>query len=284
MVQSCSWVVYNQKGIQKHDMADHSWLTTIRFLLVKSFSSLSPWVFEVWRCWNDCTLTSDRTRTSLSFKKLRRKHCCSCWSRIQVQCWERARNETCHPLKQKTENRVEWKNMEELWTSLNHRWAQRKSTELGTFWFWREGTVAAAGCRNICQSQVLKTPKTGDTPQSGYDEDHREKEFKMVQALLKDVEPWICQDFAAVLALEAQHAKMAVSSGEALLQRLQDLAKTESKSALRVEPDGSKEPILVFADIWHQFQVFGCFHWRIKCRKVAILFQTFVALEPFACV
>eukprot|EP00434_Breviolum_minutum_P014178 symbB.v1.2.012499.t1/scaffold862.1/size157115/8 len=84
--------------------------------------------------------------------------------------------------------------------------------------------------------QLLKQ-NPGDTPQSGYDE-----------------------DFAAVLALEAQHAKMAVSSGEALLQRLQDLAKTESKSALRVEPDGSKEPILVFADIWHQFQVFGCFH------------------------
>ena len=52
----------------------------------------------------------------------------------------------------------------------------------------------------------------------------------MVQTfMLKDVEPLICQDFAAVLALEAQHAKMAVSSGEALLQRLQDLAKTESK-------------------------------------------------------
>ena len=51
----------------------------------------------------------------------------------------------------------------------------------------------------------------------------------MVQTfMLKDVEPLICQDFAAVLALEAQHAKMAVS-GEALLQRLQDLAKTESK-------------------------------------------------------
>lgn len=71
----------------------------------------------------------------------------------------------------------------------------------------------------------------------------------MVETLLKDVELLICQDFAAVLALEAQHAKMAVSSGEALLQRLQDLAKTESKSALRVELDGTKEPILAFADI-----------------------------------
>lgn len=43
MVQSCSWVAYNQKGIRKQDMADHSWHTIPTCQVFFFPLSLSVW-------------------------------------------------------------------------------------------------------------------------------------------------------------------------------------------------------------------------------------------------